>query len=437
MKNIIAIIILISFTINGQTWKSYNSDNSGLPDNNVKSIAISHDGTVWFATANGLASFKDNNWKVFTTTDGLSINILNMVSFIPSFSSTLWIASFAGANILDFDSNNDITGIKYISKANDNIVSDTVTAIDVDGYSSNWIGTDKGLSVITNSGVYNFTEDNGFENPKVNTLKSLSDNWVHVGTDGDGVNRLKYNGVDGISSASKIITTWSGIASDTILTVYVTDDTLKWYGTPQGVSTFHGENTKDINNWWRYNTFTSEIIDNYVRSIIRDNSGNMWFGTRKGLSKLSADKLSWESFTEENGLISNNIFDIKVDNNNNLWIATDKGVSYISDLTSDVGIIQPNEYKLKLENYPNPFNPVTTIEYSIPAIKEGQTMSLQTVRLVIYDILGNRVATLINKQQYSGTYKVIWEATEYSSGIYYYRLTSGQLCMTRKMLLLK
>ena len=45
--------------------------------------------------------------------------------------------------------------------------------IDLDGLSNNWIGTDKGLSVITNSGVYNFTKENGFESSKVNSLKSF------------------------------------------------------------------------------------------------------------------------------------------------------------------------------------------------------------------------------------------------------------------------
>ena len=291
MKSKILILILLTcININyffAQTWKSFTAANSGLPDNMVNSITISSDGTVWFATDAGLASYKNNIWNVFKTDDGLSSNKLNFVSFLPLDSKKLWAASNSGATILNVNSNNSISDPQYITKANKEIVSDTVTVIELDNLSNNWIGTDKGLSVITNSGVYNFTQENGFESGKVNSLKSLSGNWVHIGTAGGGVKRLQYNGVDGITAASEIITTWSGLASDSVLTIYVTDDTLRWYGTTEGVSTHFGnEDTKDINYWGRYNTYTSGIIDNYVRAIIRDNYGNMWFGTRKGLSKI-------------------------------------------------------------------------------------------------------------------------------------------------------
>ena len=273
-KIILFLILVFTFSLDhlfAQTWESFTAANSGLPDNMVNSITISSDGTVWFATDSGLASYKNNIWNVFKTDDGLSSNKLNFVSFLPLDSKKLWAASNSGATILNVNSSSSISDPQYITKANNNIVSDTVRVIDLDGLSNNWIGTDKGLSVITNSGVYNFTKENGFENGTVNSLKSLSGNWVYIGTAGGGVKRLKYNGVDGITAASEILTAWSGLASDSVLTIYVTDDTLRWYGTTEGVSTHFGTDTDDINNWGRYNTYTSSIIDNYVRAIIRDN----------------------------------------------------------------------------------------------------------------------------------------------------------------------
>ena len=54
MLKLILIIIIINFNVYAQTWKSYNSDNSELPDNKISSVTIAPDGTVWFATANGL-----------------------------------------------------------------------------------------------------------------------------------------------------------------------------------------------------------------------------------------------------------------------------------------------------------------------------------------------------------------------------------------------
>jgi hypothetical protein len=86
------------------------------------------------------------------------------------------------------------------------------------------------------------------------------------------------------------------------------------------------------------------------------------------------------------------------------------------------------EYNLS-QNYPNPFNPSTTIEYSI--IRAGN------VSLDIYNLLGQKVKTLINSQQNAGTYKVIFNANDLTSGIYFYQLNSGSFKQVKKMLLLK
>lgn len=429
MKTKILLLILLACAIiDAQTWKSFTTANSGLPDNMIKSITIGSDGTVWFATNTGLTSFKNNSWNTFKTADGLSSNLLNFISFLPFNSNKLWVATSNGATILNVNANNSISNPQYITKAKYNIVSDFVTVIDFDGLSNNWIGTDKGLSLITNTSVINFTKDNGFGIDKVTALKSLSDNWVHIGTAGGGVKRLKYYGVDAVSAASEIITTWSGLASDSVLTIYVTDDTLRWYGTTQGVSTHFGTDTKDMNNWWIYNTYTSKIIDNYVRAIVRDKKGNMWFGTPKGLSKLSPDKTSWQSFTEKDGLVSNNIFDLKVDMDNNLWIATDKGVSRLSNLPSSVQRTEV-DFQIKLANFPNPFNPVTKIDYSIP--KSGK------VKLEVFNNLGSLIKVLVDDTQSAGNYQVSFGGVNIPSGVYYYRLTTERLSVTKKMVLLR
>jgi hypothetical protein len=87
-------------------------------------------------------------------------------------------------------------------------------------------------------------------------------------------------------------------------------------------------------------------------------------------------------------------------------------------------------YKFSLEqNYPNPFNPVTTIKYSI-----GKT---QFVTLKVYDVLGNETAILVNEEKPSGTYEVIFDGKNLSSGIYFYRLSAGSFNLIRKMTLMK
>jgi uncharacterized lipoprotein YddW (UPF0748 family) len=93
----------------------------------------------------------------------------------------------------------------------------------------------------------------------------------------------------------------------------------------------------------------------------------------------------------------------------------------------------PTEFNLK-QNNPNPFNPITQIRYSLPK----QT----NVQLKIYDILGREVKTLINSEQAAGTYRVEWNGTDdygvqVTSGIYIYRIITGEFVQTKKMMFLK
>ena len=101
---------------------------------------------------------------------------------------------------------------------------------------------------------------------------------------------------------------------------------------------------------------------------------------------------------------------------------------------------QPTVFNL-YQNYPNPFNPTTKIKYSIPIVvmhsPAGSQCSDASVQLKIYDILGREMATLVNKEQQPGEYEVEFNASNFSSGIYFYRLTAGSYISTKKMILLK
>ena len=86
------------------------------------------------------------------------------------------------------------------------------------------------------------------------------------------------------------------------------------------------------------------------------------------------------------------------------------------------------------QNYPNPFNPVTRIKFDIPPLKGVRGMM---VRLIIYDLLGREVTTLVNEPMKPGTYEVDWDGSMYASGVYFYKLITDEYVETRKMVLLK
>jgi|GEM_PF-944102 len=88
----------------------------------------------------------------------------------------------------------------------------------------------------------------------------------------------------------------------------------------------------------------------------------------------------------------------------------------------------PENFKLE-QNYPNPFNPTTVIEYSLPFESP--------VKLEIFDILGREISTLINKNQKAGAYSVKFNGGNLSSGVYFYRITAGNLVATKKLLIVK
>jgi len=80
-------------------------------------------------------------------------------------------------------------------------------------------------------------------------------------------------------------------------------------------------------------------------------------------------------------------------------------------------------------NYPNPFNPSTTIEYSLSEKSK--------IKLTIYNLRGQEVARLLNQVQNAGTHKIVWDASKVASGVYLYKLQAGDFVQTRKMVLLK
>ncbi len=108
------------------------------------------------------------------------------------------------------------------------------------------------------------------------------------------------------------------------------------------------------------------------------------------------------------------------------------GMSGVIIVQDPVGVnddeIVANHFELE-QNFPNPFNPSTRINYSVP------TSSF--INLKVYDILGNEVAVLVNEEKPAGNYEINFDASRLTGGVYFYQLTSNSFVDTKKMILLK
>lgn len=233
-------------------------------------------------------------------------------------------------------------------------------------------------------------------------------------------------------------------------------------GNPVGVylSTNNGTN-------WQQSSLNSGI----VRAIV-SNGSNIYAGTNSGVFISTNYGTDWN----ESSLSTQYIYSMALNGNNlyaangtgGVWVSNNGGANwtqrnegfgglnvqnvYISGsyiyasaytgsnhsvfrrpLSELVGIIQasqeiPERFTLS-QNYPNPFNPSTKIKFDIP--------KSSFVKLAVYDILGQEVALLVDKELNPGSYEFLLEASLLSSGTYFYRLQTEGFTQTRKMLLIK
>jgi hypothetical protein len=117
----------------------------------------------------------------------------------------------------------------------------------------------------------------------------------------------------------------------------------------------------------------------------------------------------------------------------NLVFVVQGGKMYLLSETTSVDVESeeisiPTEFSLS-QNYPNPFNPTTKIKYSVPEI------SFVTIKL--YDALGNEITTLVNEEKEVGSYKIDFDGSRLSSGIYFYKMQTEKFMEIKKMVLLR
>jgi photosystem II stability/assembly factor-like uncharacterized protein len=196
--------------------------------------------------------------------------------------------------------------------------------------------------------------------------------------------------------------------------------------------------TEDFGNSWQatfmdieYARYDDENIDHKIGEFVFSYYDSLiyFFYPGNGIL-LSYDGLTWE---KDNGISTETVYQLSYSwSDKTRYLATSDGIytDALYTVLPENGEERSVESFALSQNYPNPFNPSTIINYELRIMNE--------VKLVVYDVLGREVKTLVDETQQAGKYKVTFNAVNLASGVYYYKLKAGkQFEKTRKMLLLR
>ena len=256
----------------GNTWRTYRSRLSPLPNDRVNDIHIAEDGSKWFATEDGLAQLDGSTWRQFDT--GTSGFPGDNVTSVHVLGNLVWIGTAdSGVGIHDIVKNTWTT----LNTENSQIPANSVRDVLIINEQLNrvWIATSNGAALY-NNGQWRLFD--------TSVLASLDVTSIGVDTMGN-------------------VNVWIGTAD-------------------QGLSVYDG------NTWTDYHTGNSGLTNDTIRSITQGPDGRVWIGTEGGVSVYDGSNGTWATFNDiTSGLTHNAVFDVAIEASGRAWIATADGAS--------------------------------------------------------------------------------------------------------------
>jgi len=280
--------------------------------------------------------------------------------------------------------------------------------------------SNSGVFLSTNSGTSWTAVNSGLTNLEVNAL-AVSGTNTFAGTNG-GVFLSTNNG-----------TSWTAVNSGLTNSLA---NAFAVSGINLFVGTFGGGVFLSTNNGTSWTAVNSGLTSLQHLSLFAVDAANILAGTYDGGVFLSTNNgTSWTAVNS--GLTNLGVLSLNV-SGTSLFLGTSGGSGNgvwtrpLSEIITSVEETTSNEipsvYALQ-QNYPNPFNPTTTIEFSIPY------SGLITVK--VFNTLGQVVATLVDEELQVGRYRTTWDASGFSSGVYYYRMHATSFSETGKLVLIR
>ncbi len=445
--------VLLKTTDGGNNW-SYVPTNLGFPINSMTGVG----NKLWIAGDYGCIAYSSNFGETWTLQNKIPSSYLYNISFAGN--NTIFAGGFNGAYLRSTNGGNNWYGgfvvvnnkspkISAVQFLNQNVGymarSYNIICKTTDGGES-WVALTRDTSDLNFAfnGLHFLDENVGFVCGKVNNqvLKTTDGGatWTQLlpnaGVDLNDVYFTDINNgvVVGKNRAVKYTTdggaTWNSATLNNIPAGAPATAELKDVafvnsnlGYIAGVLNFK---TTDGGKTWNYLAIPdpTKTMNNVN---VFDNKVNL---TGANLVYESNDEgVTWRDINDPNIVQVATLYGGTYDNNGYPWVVGSYSLIYTLSPFVDVKPeISLNNFSLE-QNYPNPFNPNTTINYSV--------QNLSIVNLSVYNLLGQKVAELVNSEQAAGKYSVNFDASNLSSGVYFYTLTVGNSIATKKMVLIK
>ena len=422
---------IVYSTDNGHSWTDIVTVNNPLGYTSYGDVDFVDKNTGWIITeldssvlktTNGGESWSEQNidtdqWlrKIFMIDNQTGYIVGNSgIIFKTTNGGTDWLPQNSGTNY-------ELASISFINERNGWVAGTTV-----DDYT--------GVLLRTTNGGENWDKVsiNGAAAPTSVCFIDSLQGWVTAGKNSyNDLGRI-YKTIDGGETWTEL-TGGASVNFRNILFVDSTEGFSFWYNGPAGLAEIYS--TKDGGENWHIKGFKNTVFGR-IKFI---NKNNGWLVGSFGRIYGTTD--GGDSWKEQlSGFTSRELYGIDFIDPNNGWTVgwygtilhtTNGGVTFVDSKKNNKET--PTNFQL-YQNYPNPFNPSTTIQYQIPATG--------FVTLKIYDVLGREIVTLVNKEQTTGRYEVSFNASNLSSGVYFYSLSvtsSNKInnIQVRKMVLIK
>lgn len=391
---------------------------AGLADFQARDVSIDRENNIWFFNGDGIVRFNGIAWKYYSNPALKTSDRKWLTAITFDQNNTLWCG--AKDQLWKFDGKN-----WSLVKTFDYSGYDQISTMTFDKNNNIWIGfTDSGIATNDGTGWNHFTSDN----------TALPDNAIYAMLC-DGENKIWVGSGKGITVYDRF--NWrtftsvnSELQGSPVRSIAIDSLDQKWIAVDNTLVRF------DDIAWEVYTPEDSNQMIGTIRHIAIDKRNVIWASTPQGVARF--DGSEWTVLNKKNsGLMGDDVTKIAIDQQNAKWIITQNCVSVYRGDSNNVAVEREKTAPvfIKLKNFPNPFNFLTTIEFS--TAKRGN------VEIEVYNVLGERIKKLFDRDCQPGTYNVRWDGTDQNgalvaSGMYMYVLRVDFLvCKTQKLLLLK